>query len=102
MKQDPLLRLRKKVKATDLQEGSTEYYNLGKTAGLRRASESGWLQRKHSASPQLTPSEKTTVGDNITDSTIAANEHYVVERLSNATEVYIYIYIYLSWLHLLS
>ena len=34
MKQDPLLRLRKKVKANNLQEGSTESYKLGKTVGL--------------------------------------------------------------------
>jgi hypothetical protein len=76
MKQDPLLRLTRKVKATDLQEGSTEYYRLGKKVGPQSASGSGSSQRRYL--------EKTTVRDNFTDS---SNKHYVIENLSNANEV---------------
>jgi hypothetical protein len=84
MKQDPFLRLRKKVKATDLREGSTESYKLGKTVGLRSTSGSGGLPRQHSESPQQSPSKKTALGEKL-----IANEDYVVERLSNTSEVFI-------------
>ena len=84
MKQDPLLRLRRKVRATNLQEGHTEYYKLGKTVNFGRGSASGSSQIIHLESPQQLPNARTNVRNNIiTSSTVLANEHYLVERLSN-------------------
>jgi hypothetical protein len=86
MKQDPLLRLRRKVRATNLQEGRTEYYKLGKTV-FGSGSASGSSQRIHLESPQQLPNARASVRNNVTDSTVLANEHYLVERLSNTNEV---------------
>lgn len=87
MKQDPLLRLRRKVKATDLQEGSTEYYKLGKATGPRGTSASGSSQRTLSTSTQQSNNESTSARDSIADSGTISNGDYVIERLSNSNEV---------------
>jgi hypothetical protein len=85
MKQDPLLRLRGKVKATDLQEGSTEYYKLGKTT-IAGTSVSRSSQRILSTSRQFN-NQSTTARDSIADSGTISNGDYVIERLSNSNEV---------------
>lgn len=87
MKQDPLLRLRKKVRATDLQEGNTEYYKLGKSASFRGTSASGTSNTDNSTSPGHFLNDRMS---NIkeTDPTLIKNEDYVVERLSNTNEVF--------------
>jgi len=87
MKQDPLLRLRRRVRATNLQEGRTEYYKLGKTVSSGSGSASGLSQIIHSESPQQSPNATTSVRNNVTGSTVFENEHYLVKKLSNINEV---------------
>jgi hypothetical protein len=87
MKQNPLLRLRRKVKTTDLQEGSTEYYKLGETSGPRGTSASGSSQRTLSTSTQQSNNESTTAMESIADSGTISYGDYVTERLSNPNEV---------------
>jgi hypothetical protein len=86
MKQDPLLRLVKTVKATDLQKGSTEYYRLGKPASSRGTSVPEW--QGHSAGlTQLPSTKRTVVPGGMTSSDIDGSDKYIVERLSDADEV---------------
>jgi hypothetical protein len=87
MKQDPLLRLARTVKATDLQQGSKEYYRLAKPSGSRSGSASSSLQGKDSASNQQSPIERTTVRGGINEPAIHENKDYVIENISNTNEV---------------
>jgi hypothetical protein len=86
MKQDPILRLARTVKAADLQEGSKGYYRLAKPASSRSDTASGSLQGTNSASTQP-PIERTTVRSGITEPAIHRNKDYVIENLSDTDEV---------------
>jgi hypothetical protein len=80
MKQDPLLRLRGKVRATGLQESNTQKYKLAKPAGNSwSASAMGWWTHWF-------PRDKTVQG-NPTDSTSVLNRDYVIESLSKNDQV---------------
>ena len=83
MKQDPLLRLGKTVKAADLRKGNTEYYRLGKPASSRGAS----VPERRAGLTQLPSAKRTIVPGGMTDLDIDGSDNYIVEGLSGADEV---------------
>jgi hypothetical protein len=92
MKQNPALRVLRKVKATNLREGNVEYFNLAKPTESRGVSGSG----SDPISMQQPPAEVSTVGVSHTDSDLAGSlgdlnidvgKNYVVNKLSETDEV---------------
>ena len=87
MRQNPVLRLKGKVKAIDLREGTKEYYKLGKPTGSEDASSSSPSQGQQSTSTRSLPSNATTTRDSDVDSAIYEIGDYMFEQLPDRDEV---------------
>jgi hypothetical protein len=87
MKQSPALRLLRKVKASDLQAGNIEYYNLAKPAVSRVTSASGSEPAQNQRLPAGASGVSIGHPDSDTALTVDGDDDYVVGKLSEADQV---------------